>query len=140
MILYEFKGSTFTKRPCKEPPAGIIVTWSKDMINSQGGLFKFIRYMNHVIDMQEEGWCWLHKCNLRPTQDIFHVYVVLNGRIRYRFYYGGFEKGAAHIGKADGREENVEWSRIILAGPIVKAPGKFFIKGFQGIRYTNEVF
>lgn len=140
MILYEFHGSILTKRECNEPPAGIIVTWSKDMINDQGGLFKFIRYMNWVIDREAEGWTWLHKCRMCPQQDIFHVYVVLNGRIRYRFYYGGFEAGGTIIGKADGTQEEVTWSRIILAGPVVKAPGKFFIKGFQGFRYCNEIF
>ncbi len=129
MRLYDFNGTSyFSKIECREPPTGIIVTWSNKVIDQYGGIRPFINHMNAWMSNEEN--VWLHKCKLCPTQDIHHVYIVIAGKIRYRFFYGGFKHA----------DDDIPWSRLILAGPIVRAPCKLFIKGFQGFRYTNTIF
>jgi len=120
----------------QQPPIGIIVTWGKDMIEANGGLLRFIRYFEDTCQ-DDLGW-WFHKCKNGPTHDIAFVYVIVCNRIAYRLFYGGYETGPRTVWKWNGQSRDIEWSRLILAGPFEKAPGKIPMRGFQGFRYVYE--
>jgi len=119
------------------PPIGILVTWGKDMIKEKGGLLAFLRYFEQ--GMYSEDFGWLHKCNHKPAHDILYVYIVVCNQIRYKLYYGGYQTGPTTIYNGDGRSwsssQIINWPRLVLAGPVVKAPYKIPQKGFQGFRY-----
>ncbi len=124
-------------------PEGIVVTWGKDMIEQKGGLRSFIRYFNEC--MKYEGTYWLQKCKNKPAHDdLLYVYVIVANRLYCRCYYGGYEGGQTEIGSGDGRSWSsrsvISWPRIILAGPVEKAPFKRELKGFQGFRYCTKLF
>lgn len=119
-----------------EPPVAIAVTWGKEMIQSNGGLRTFIRaFHEYMIDDDSH---WLHKCSIGPKQDVTHVYIVLGNRYAYKCYYGGYERGSTTCYKATGEMWQIDWPRIILAGPVERAPYKITRRGFQGFRYLYK--
>jgi len=125
-------------------PEGIVVTWSKDLINDKGGLLNFIRYFEMI--MREPEGVWLQKCRNKPGLDrhLLTVYIIVCNRLLYKCYYGGYQTGAANISNGDGRSWSssnwIEWSRVVLCGPFEKAPRKIILKGFQGFRYCTKLF
>lgn len=128
------------------------------MIEHLGGPLSFLREFHRA--MADNGNWWLHKCKNRPQHDIAWVYVVVANRIRYRVNYGGYQKGETTIyrrlKRQVKREPNpdyphnywqtveeivpcvITWPRILLVGPIVRAPGDFPMRGFQGFQYVPE--
>lgn len=71
---------------------------------------------------------------------IIYVYVIVLNRLYCRCCYGGYEKKTTIGGTATGEEKIIDWPRLILAGPIVKPKFKRTLKGFQGFRYTTQLF
>ncbi|SEV88703.1 hypothetical protein SAMN05428988_0135 [Chitinophaga sp. YR573] len=128
------------KNRFEQPPIGIMVTWGKDMIQEKGGLLAFIRYFEQT--MKQEDALWLQKSKNCPTQDISYVYIIVCNQVRYRLFYGGYQSGETTIHNGNGHSwssrQVIRWPRLVLAGPIVKAPYKIRQKGFQGFRYVTE--
>lgn len=122
------------------PPIGIMVTWGKDMIMEKGGLLSFLRYFEK--GMYNEEFTWLQKSKNSPAYDIAYVYIVVCNQVRYKLYYGGHQTGEATVYNGDGRswcsKTIISWPRLVLAGPVLKAPKKIYQKGFQGFRYVYE--
>ena len=117
-------------------PVAIAVTWGHEMIQSNGGLLTFLRaFHEHLAD--EESW-WLHKCKNKPKHEVDQVYIILNNRVAYRVYFGGYQTGPTVCYKATGEQWTIEWPRIILAGPVGRAPRKIPMRGFQGFKYIYE--
>jgi hypothetical protein len=124
-------------------PEGIVITWGKDMIDLKGGLKNFLSYFKEI--MLDEDTTWLQKCKNAPKHDIIHVYIIVANRLYAKGFYGGYDKGKTIIntpstGKSFSRRENIEWPRIIIAGPIEYCPFKRTLKGFQGFRYCTKLF
>jgi hypothetical protein len=125
-----------------EPPVGIAVTWGKDLISEKGGLLSFVRFFEKC--MQTEDDVWLQKCKNAPKLDIIYVYIIVCNQVRYRCFYGGHATGQTSIRTGDGhswsRSSLIMWPRLILVGPFKKAPVKIIRPGFQGFRYTTQLF
>lgn len=122
-------------------PEGIAVTFGKEMIESKGGLLKFVRWFETC--MSQEGDLWFHKCKNRPTQDIIYVYIIICNRVHYKGYYGGHFKagaGMCFMRPGDLEMQPIPFGHISIGGPIEKAPEKIIRKGFQGFRYTTKLF
>lgn len=122
-------------------PEGIAVTFGKDMIADKGGLLPFIRWFESCFNTDEGTW--MHKCKNQPKNDncLLYVYIIIHNRVYYRCYYGGYRKGVTSgFLIPEGPTEIITWSRIILAGPLEKAPRKIYRSGFQGFRYTTKLF
>jgi hypothetical protein len=121
-----------------EQPDGIIITFGRDMINEQGGLLTFVRGFQRT--MSDEDSYWMHKCRNRPQQEFDHIYIVICNRVRWRCFFGGYETHATTGVTMDGKLLDTPWPRIILAGPLIEAPEKIRMQGFQGFRYTQKLF
>jgi len=123
-------------------PEGIAVTFGKDMIAEKGSLKSFLRWFNSCVETEDDHW--LHKCKNAPQADIIYVYVIISNRLYGRCYFGGYSKGPvpAYTIKPDGTYEQfmAEWPHITLAGPMIRAPFKRKLSGFQGFRYTTKLF
>lgn len=119
-------------------PEGIVVTFGAEMMEMKGGAKAFIRYF--LKWMADEESLWLHKCKNRPKHDdLLYVYVIVGGYVRYRLYYGGYEAGGADISGPNGTE-SISWSRVVMSGPVERAPYKIKFSGFQGFRYCTKLF
>ncbi len=119
-------------------PDGIAITWSKEMIEEGYGTLR--RFIKHFLESvsDDDSW-WLQKCKNKPAHDVAYVYIVYAGLIRYRVQYAGYESGPTVVYDDHG-PKTIEWSRIILTGPVVRAPYPIKQKGFQGFRYTTKLF
>lgn len=128
-----------------ELPEGILITWSHNMMTRGGKVTPeaFRRYFEKV--MANEDQTWLQKCKNEPRHPVAYVYIIIANKVEYRLFYAGFEKGAIvlnkPIGEAPGDEEvEVDWNRLVLTGPVQKAPHEIVMRGFQGFRYTHKLF
>jgi hypothetical protein len=124
-------------------PEGIVITWSLDLANSKGGLEVFCKQFED--NMQTEDSLWLNKCENPPKHDILYVYIIVAGELKYRCLYGGYStehKPARDpiTGMSWANWHTVLFPHIILAGPVVLCPEKRELKGFQGFRYSTELF
>ena len=129
----------YSKDPSIKPD-GIVVTFGKEMIKEKGGLLRFIRWFEEVMATEESYW--MHKCKNRPKyEDLLYVYVIICGRVYYRCHYGGYEKAdtTGHL-TPGGPSVEIDWPRIVLAGPLVRAKRKIRRPGFQGFRYCTMLF
>lgn len=127
----------YSKDPSIQPDA-IVITWSKEMIQEgYGSLRSFIKHFKECMS-DPDNW-WLQKCKNKPKHDVLYVYIIFDGRVRYRAHFAGYEKGATTICDGYGDKE-VEWSRVIMTGPLVEAPYPIYRKGFQGFRYATKLF
>jgi hypothetical protein len=120
-----------------QPPIGIIITMGKEVFQANGGLLSFIRHFESCVRHEDSGF-WLHKSKNCPLQDIAQVYIIVCNQVRYRVFFGGYERGPSSVFMRSGEERVIDWGRIILAGPFEKAPHKFPMRGFQGFRYVYE--
>lgn len=118
-------------------PIGIIITMGVEVIEANGGLGRFIRHLESCCRDENSGH-WLHKSRNPPKQDIAQVYICILNQIRYRAFYGGYERGETAVYMLDGERRKIVWPRILLGGPMEKAPDKITMRGFQGFRYIYE--
>lgn len=120
-------------------PEGIVVTFGRDMMDEQGGPIEFLRNFEWVMSNEEDYW--MHKMSNLPTfRDFTHVYIIVMNRLYGRCIFGGIDKGITTAYAANGESKRIDWNRIILAGPLEKAPFKRTLKGFQGFRYCTKLF
>lgn len=122
-------------------PVGIAVTFGKKMIEDKGGLKTLLSWFESCVG-NEDGY-WMQRCKNKPKyDDLLYVYVIICNRVHYKCLYGGYQTGETMASLQSDYSEvtSISWPRIILAGPFVKAPYKIIRSGFQGFRYTTELF
>lgn len=121
-----------------QPPIGLITTFSQQMIEYNGGKFSFMR--SFLACMDDSDNTWLHRSKNKPRFDILYAYIIIAGKLRYRVNYVGYDTGPAIIYRIN-HQWQINWPRMILAGPLVKAPYEIKMQGFQGFRYVyDELF
>jgi hypothetical protein len=118
-----------------EPPEGIIVTISGQLLKERG-------YKNWLKDflnaMGNPDMVYYLRQGNQPKREVLYVYLCIGGQIRFRANYvmshgpGAmkFNNGSVLVGHA--------W--VILAGPVVRPSERIPMKGFQGFRYTHKLF
>lgn len=124
-----------------EVSEGLIVTLPRAFFTEEkGAMRRFLSEIHQVNTIEDYYWYRVMK-NL-PKRDVLYVYLVINNFIKYRFTYGGIVRDkdfAFHRMDGTFKEFN-KANAIILAGPVIKAPMKYPMRGFQGFRYTDKIF
>lgn len=120
-----------------EPAIGIIITMGKEVLGANGGRQVWQRHFESCVRSEDSGF-WLHKSRLAPLQDIHLVYVIAENVVGWRCFYGGHEAGPGHVWMRSGEKRRIDWPRMILAGPVEKAPLEIPMRGFQGFRYVDR--
>jgi hypothetical protein len=76
-----------------------------------------------------------------PRVDVLHCYVIVEGKVIGRAHIAGYqdgdEQGAVQCWDNSTRRHRV-WA--ILSGPFEPAPTEILRRGFQGFRYTNDLW
>lgn len=126
-----------------EPPDGIIVTVSKGMIGDNGYRHWLRNFLEVMGKGDELGWNYYFRVSRQPKYDeyIRHVYLCIGGKIRFRVFYAGSEpagKRRLTNGKNYRIIDGKGW--ILTAGPVERPPMVIERKGFQGFRYTNQLW
>lgn len=124
-----------------ERPTGIIVTFPRVFFEEVSRV-KFVREFLAMNNSDYEG-CWLCKVPAIPKLEVLHCYIIINNRIRYRANIAGFEQGGPQEfdGRLSGkRRVHTAKAWMQLTGPVVKAPYRMEMRGFQGFRYTQDLW
>lgn len=73
-----------------------------------------------------------------PAKDVLYICIIIDGRIRIRLNIAGYEPGDRRKCWDESYKTPKVWA--ICTGPAVKPPEKLFMRGFQGIRYTEDLW
>jgi hypothetical protein len=116
---------------------GIIKTmpanWLKDV---PGGVERWER---SVFSMNgSDKFQWRFNLPGRPRFDVLHFYLLMGGIIRFRANIISYDEaeeikcydGSKHFGRC--------W--VIIGPPVMRAPREIRMKGFQGFRYTEDLW
>jgi hypothetical protein len=117
-------------------PEGIAITFGKEMLCDHGGIRVFLK--SFVACLENED-CWIHFCKNKPVHDVLYVYIIISNRLAYRCQFVGLTGGGGTGYKANGDETQMK-PGIMLGGPLIRAPYRRKLKGFQGFRYTQKLF
>lgn len=124
------------------PPDGIILTVSAGMIGNNG----YRHWLKNFLEAMErsetdDDWYYWFRAGGRPKSDkhLRFVYLVIGGKIRFKVIFAGSQAGCQMF-FANRSEPMYGKAWILTAGPVVRPPRVFKMKGFQGFRYTEEIF
>lgn len=126
----------------KEPPVAILLTLPVAFFKDRDMTYaEFQKYFERV--MRRPEWVWNFKLTNLPTMDVAWVYLVFDGFVQYKVNLVMYERNTSKVFKdaMDNKErvfESCNW--VILTGPPVKAPFDIPMRGFQGFRYSQELF
>jgi hypothetical protein len=76
----------------------------------------------------------------KPTLEVLHIYLLIDGKIICRMNIAGYEDGATSDVKCwDEVSRTPKWWALCTL-PIVFPPEPVFRRGFQGFRYCEDLF
>jgi len=73
-----------------------------------------------------------------PKQEVLHMYLLIEGEIRVRLNIAGYQPGSEQVCWDYTIRQPKFWA--VCTGPVSKPPEPMKWKGFQGIRYTEELW
>lgn len=120
-----------------ERPTGIIRTLPSLYQDTKN--IGYRRYVRSIRELEkgeiETIYIAMHQL---PTKDVLHIYLLIEGQIRVRLNIAGFVPGTEAI-SWDQQYLNPNYWALCTA-PVVKPPEKIYRKGFQGFRYTGDLW
>jgi hypothetical protein len=77
----------------------------------------------------------------KPTVEVLHLYILIDGNIVCRTNIAGYRDGRVYgeMECWDGTKRTTRWMAICTA-PISYPPEPIKMRGFQGFRYTQELW
>lgn len=76
----------------------------------------------------------------KPTIEVLHLYVLIDGKIIVRMNIADYVRGEeVEIECWDGESRNPKWWAVCTA-PISYPPATIERRGFQGFRYTEDLW
>lgn len=124
------------------PPEAILLTLPVSFFKDRGmSCAEFQPYFERL--MRHEDSLWNFKLTNLPTLDVTWAYLVFDGFVQYRLILVQYERNVKKVFKdsPDGGArvfDACNW--VILAGPAIKAPIEIPMRGFQGFRYSKQLF
>lgn len=136
------------ERKSNERPTGIIRTLPyfggiEKGEDEQAMMNKAYRRMMQAFKQLEKGTreYVLIALNQLPTQDVLHCYIIVGGEIRVRANIAGYLSGeeAANVQCWDESIRSPKyWVQLTM--PVSWPPEKILRRGFQGFRYTTDLW
>jgi len=73
-----------------------------------------------------------------PRTEVLHMYLLIDGEINIRLNIAAYEPGSA----AECWDESIRLPKVwcVCTGPVSRPPEPIIRKGFQGIRYTEDLW
>lgn len=125
-----------------EPPVAIILTLPVQFFKErQMDEESFKKYFERL--MRKEDMLWNFRLTNLPTHDVAWVYFNFFGKVHYRLNLVMYQRNAAKSfnDTPDGITRDFDASNwVICTGPVVPAPYEISMKGFQGFRYSKQIF
>jgi hypothetical protein len=123
--------------PLVLPPTGIIRTLPQVYADPKHDAR--INYLAscRALD-QDEDYTIAFCLASQPKLDLLHVYVIIDGEIDARFNFVAYRAGES-CKLWDGRVRHPKvWA--VCAGPVSRPPSPIKMRGFQGFRYTSDLW
>lgn len=73
-----------------------------------------------------------------PTKDVLHMYLLIEGKIEVRLNIAGYEDGDARECWDETIRKPKYWA--VCTGPVSRPPEPMARRGFQGFRYTGDLW
>jgi hypothetical protein len=73
-----------------------------------------------------------------PKFDVLHIYILIDGEIDVRLNIAGYEPGEARKCWDDSIRHPKFWA--VCTPPVSRPPETMYRRGFQGFRYTEELW
>lgn len=73
-----------------------------------------------------------------PKIEVLHLYLLVEGKIEVRLNIAGFEPGDARRCWDEAIRQPKFWA--ICTAPVSRSPEPIAMRGFQGFRYTQELW
>lgn len=119
----------------KERPTGIIRTLPT-MQPGNAGRENYEASMKGLESGELDGF-YIALSQL-PKVDVLHMYLLVDGEIRVRLNIAGFEQGVARECWDEVVRQPKYWA--ICTGPVSRPEEPIKRRGFQGFRYTTELW
>lgn len=118
-----------------DQPTGIIRCLPIAFLREAGG----DEYLERVINLMNAGrWTYYVSLPGKPRIDVLHFYLCIAGRVRYRANIIGYDSAGTRK-VASGKNFSAKcW--VNLGPPVVAPPHEWPLRGFQGFRYTEELW
>lgn len=127
-------------------PTGIIRTlpyFGAGDTEEQGAERRAYRRMIESFKAVERGQieCCRIAFSQMPRQEVLHCYLLVGGKIRVRANIATWEAGTGeHVSSWDGHDLSTAKFWALLTSPVSWPPFEVKMHGFQGIRYTEELW
>lgn len=119
-----------------EPPDGLILTISKEMLKEKG----IKNWLSSLFEaMKNEKMTYWFKLGAKPKFDVLYVYLCISNKIRYRITFVKTE-GAKEIHFTGSGVTIFARAWLVTCGPLIKAPENIYYKGFRGFKYCMKFF
>lgn len=73
-----------------------------------------------------------------PKYDVLHMYLLIDGQVDARMNIAGYEPGDSRKCWDETIRKPKYWA--VCTGPVSRPPEPILRRGFQGIRYTEELW
>jgi hypothetical protein len=125
--------------PMEFQPTGIIKCLPKKWYDEVGGE----KYLEKTFrkNIQKRGWQFYQSMACIPKYDVLHCYLLINGFVRFRLNIVVIESGGTMLFR--DRPVPQHWNAkywMILSAPVVEPSEPMPMRGFQGFRYTDDLF
>jgi hypothetical protein len=121
-------------------PTGIIRTLPSLYADNKNVGFR--RYIASLHDLQRNDVPFYIALAQKPTIEVLHIYLLIEGRIRVRLNISGFIPGGdeAPVQCWDDEFRQPKWW-VECSGPVSRPPQRYIkMRGFQGFRYTEDLW
>ena len=125
----------------KQRPTGIIRALPYDAESSdetlQSAYRKLMRCLR-ALNTDDEEWFYVGMAQ-KPIHEVLHMYILASGRIVGRANIADWLTEQPPMMRLD-QTVHVHKFWCVLAAPFVEPPEKIRMRGFQGFRYTEELW
>lgn len=118
-------------------PTGIIRTLPS--LYSDEKNVGYRRYVRSIRELEQEKIPAIYIAMAQlPKIDVLHMYLLIEGKIRVRLNIVEYIPGTAEICWDSTIRQPKYWA--VCSGPVARPPHEILRKGFQGFRYTEELW
>ena len=121
----------------KTPPTGFIRTLPPFYADEKHKAGRAHRRALKRLETDESAYLYI-ALSQQPRQEVLYVYLLIAGKINVRLNLAGYEDGDARECFDGSMRTPARWA--ICTGPISRPPEPIQRRGFQGIRYTEELW
>lgn len=118
----------------KDRPTGIIRTLTHSKNNPE----QYQRFMDSIDKLSDDGNAVLIALSNRPQIEVLHLYLVIEGKVHLRMNLVEFIEGGS-LKCWDGKTRAPKYWAV-CAGPVSYPPKPIARRGFQGFRYTSDLW